>query len=105
MASRERLYHECLEEKLHTHMDFIPCKVEPDIWMRDQGDHYEYIAVYTADLTIASNNPEAIVVELEDVPGPLNFLLGCFYIRYPHTTYVPKVVYSKDEGHICASVR
>ena len=36
-------------------MGFIPCPAEPDIWMRDmQDDHYEYIAVYCDDLTIAS---------------------------------------------------
>ena len=26
-------------------MKFFPSKAEPDIWMRDMGDHYEYIAV------------------------------------------------------------
>jgi hypothetical protein len=25
---------------------FLPCKVKPDIWMRDKGDHYEYVGVY-----------------------------------------------------------
>ena len=25
---------------------FTPCKSEPDIWMRRNGDLYEYIAVY-----------------------------------------------------------
>ena len=43
-------------------MEFVPCRAEPDIWMRDCGDHYhyEYIAVYTDDLTIASRDSEAI---------------------------------------------
>ena len=74
-----------------TDMDFVPCEAEPDIWMRDQGDHYEYIAVYTDDLTIASNNPEAIVDQLTNVhklkgTGELNFLLGCSYVRDPDGT-------------------
>ena len=35
-------------------MGFFPSKAEEDIWMRDKGDHYEYIAVYVDDLTIVS---------------------------------------------------
>ena len=76
-----------------TDMDFVPCEAEPDIWMRDRGDHYEYIAVYTDDLTIASNDPEAIIHQLEKVhkfklkgTAELNFLLGCSYIRDPDGT-------------------
>ena len=38
-------------------MEFLPCPAEPDIWMKDCGDHYAYIAVYCDDLTIASKNP------------------------------------------------
>ena len=69
-------------------MGFFPCRAEPDIWMRDCGDHYEYIAVYCDDLTIASRNPEAISKTLMDVhkfklkgTGELKFLLGCDYFR------------------------
>ena len=54
--------------------------------MRNRGDYYEYIAVYTDDLTIASKNPEAMIDVLVKEPkfklkgtGPLNFLLGCDY--------------------------
>lgn len=56
--------------------------------MRDRGDHYEYIAVYCDDLTIASRNPEAITTELVNVykfklkgTGEINYLLGCDYYR------------------------
>ena len=70
-------------------MKFFPCKAEPDIWIRDMNDHYEYIAVYTDDLTIASWNPQAIIDLLQAKPnnlklkgtGELNFLLGCDYFR------------------------
>ena len=27
------------------HMGFVPCKGEPDIWMRDRKDHWEYIDI------------------------------------------------------------
>ena len=49
------------------HMEFFPCRAEPDIWMRDCGTHYEYIAVYCDDLTIASMNLKAITDTLVDV--------------------------------------
>jgi hypothetical protein len=34
-----------------------------DIWMRDKGDHYEYVAVYVDDLL--SREPQSIITALE----------------------------------------
>jgi hypothetical protein len=70
-------------------MGFTPSKAEPDIWMRDAGDHYEYIACYVDDLMIASKKPNLIIDALEAPPnkftlkgtGPVKFHLGCDYIR------------------------
>ena len=69
-------------------MGFTSSFAEPDIWMKDCGDHYEYIAVYCDDLTIASRDPKAIADALVDTydfklkgTGPLKFLLGCDYFR------------------------
>ena len=70
-------------------MGFLPSFAEPDIWMRDMGDHYEYIATYVDDLTIASRNPQAIIDVLESEPnnfklkgtGDINVLLGCNFFR------------------------
>ena len=69
-------------------MGFIPSKAEDDIWMRDKGDHYEYMAVYVDDLLIASRNPQAIIDELSIInkfklkgTGPVTFHLGCDYFR------------------------
>ena len=67
-------------------MKFFPCLAEPDIWMQDAGDHYEYIAVYCDDLTIASKDPKSITDMLMTKhkfklkgTGPLTFLLGYDY--------------------------
>ena len=49
-------WHEQFSDVLHK-MGFTPSKAECDIWMRDQGDYYEYIAVYVDDLLIASKKP------------------------------------------------
>ena len=40
-------------------MGFFPSKAEPDIWMRDEGDHYECIAVCVDDLLIAGRNAQS----------------------------------------------
>ena len=69
-------------------MGFKPCKLEPDAWMRDKGDHYEYIATYVDDLLIASKDPKAITDTLQGPKynlklkgtGPVTFHLGCDYI-------------------------
>ena len=37
-------------------MGYFPCKMENDVWMKDCGDHYEYIAVYVDDLLIVSKD-------------------------------------------------
>ena len=79
-------------------MKFVPSHAEPDIWMRDMGDHYEYIATYVDDLTIASRNPQAIIDVLEGKPnnfklkgtGEIDVLLGCNYFR-------------DDNGRLCYS--
>jgi hypothetical protein len=67
---------------------FVPSKAESDIWMRDMGDHYEYIAVYVADLAIVSRNCQAIIDSLTKEhlfklkgTGPISFHLGCDFFR------------------------
>ena len=75
-------------------MGFTPSKVEPDIWMHHINDHYEYIAMYVDDLTIASKVPRAIVDILTNVHGfklkgmgPIEYHLG-----------IPSVVMSEDRS-------
>jgi hypothetical protein len=80
-------------------MGYFPSKAEKDIWMRDMGDHYEYIAVYVDDLLIASRNPEVIIEALMKEhdfklkgTGPISFHLGCDFNRDEEGTlcYAPK---------------
>ena len=86
LRSSGKCWHERFSDVLVT-MGFMPSRAEPDIWMRDKGDHYEYIAVYVDDLLIASKNPQAIIDALEAVPfklkgtGPIEFHLGCNFGR------------------------
>jgi hypothetical protein len=85
---------------------YIPSKAESDIWMRDKGDHWEYIAVYVDDLLIASKDPQAIIDMLKKDynfklkgTGPISFHLGCDFFRdedgnlcYAPKKYIEKIL-------------
>jgi hypothetical protein len=101
-------WHEKLADILRG-MGFFPSLAEEDIWMRDKGDHYEYIAVYVDDLAITSRNPQGIIDALEATPhslklkgtGPLLFHLGCDFFRDNEGTlcFGPKKYIEKMETH------
>ena len=57
-------FHECLSETF-LRMGFTPSRADPDLYMREQDDHYEYIARYVDDLLVFSHNPEDIVKEVK----------------------------------------
>ena len=57
-------WHEALSSMLRM-IGFKPSKADPDLWLHDAGDHYEYLAVYTDDLLVVSRNPLAILRGLE----------------------------------------
>ena len=83
---------DCLQD-----MGFQPCKAEPDIWMWHNGNVYEYIGIYVDDVAAAAKNPKAITDLLQDKyqfklkgTGPINFHLGCDFIR-------------DDDGTMCMS--
>ena len=80
-------WHERFADVLRS-MKFFASKAEPDIWMRDKGDHYEYIGVYVDDLLIVSKEPQSIIDKLTVVhkfklkgTGPVSFHLGCDFFR------------------------
>ena len=80
-------------------MGYFTSKSEKDIWMRDKGDHYEYIAVYVDDLMIASKDPDSTIKMLMEKyhfklkgTGPTKFHLGCnlFHDEEGVLCYAPK---------------
>ena len=99
LKSSGKCWHDRLHDVLRS-MGFVPSRAEEDIWMRDCGDHYEYIGVYVDDLIIASKNPQGIIDELEAKPhafklkgtGQVKFHLGCDYFR-------------DDDGTLCVGPR
>ena len=40
-------------------------KCDPDLWIKDMGSHYKYIATYIDDLLIVSKNPQLMIKDLE----------------------------------------
>ena len=81
------MWHDRLHDVLKA-MGFFPSKAEEDIWMKDCGDHYEYIAVYVDDLMIMSKKPQGIIDSLTKEhkfklkgTGPVTFHLGCDFFR------------------------
>jgi hypothetical protein len=80
-------WHERFADTLRD-MGFVPCKADPDVWLRDMGDHYEYICVYVDDLAVASRDPKAIMDELMSKHGyklkgvgPIEYHLGGDFVR------------------------
>jgi hypothetical protein len=62
---------------------FSPCKAEPDIWMRLNGDLYEYVAMYVDDLCLGMLHPKSFADTLQEKynfklkgTGPIDFHLG-----------------------------
>ena len=85
---------DCLRE-----MGFQPCKAEPDVWLRPNGELYEYIAVYVDDLAIAAKDPQGIINMLTGKfnfklkgTGPIAFHLGMDFFRDKDNTlcFAPK---------------
>ena len=73
-------WHEALSETLQL-IGFHPSKADPDLWMRDAGGHWEYIAVYSDDLLVFSKDPVKILRGLETLyplkgVGKPEFYLG-----------------------------
>jgi hypothetical protein len=69
-------------------LNFFACKAEPDIWIRKNGNIYEYVAVYVDDLAFAMKDPKEFISILEGKykfktkgSGPLSFHLGMNFHR------------------------
>ena len=63
-------------------------RTQDDIWIRDKGGHYEYIARYVDDLAIVSKDPQSIISLLTEKhglklkgTGPIGYHLGCDFFR------------------------
>ena len=80
-------WHERFADTLRD-MGFFPSKAEEDIWMRKNGNVYEYIATYVDDICIVAKDPGEITRQLQEDhgfklkgTGPISYHLGCDFFR------------------------
>ena len=63
-------------------LGFVPSKADDDVWMKDCGDHYEYVCVYVDDLLHAGRRGTGFFDELKGLGfklkgvGPPTYHLG-----------------------------
>ena len=81
LKSSAARFHEHLSMALRK-LGFRPSKADPDFWIRDMQDHYDYIARYVDDVIVFSKDPMSIMAELKktyimkDVGKPQYYLGG-----------------------------
>jgi Reverse transcriptase (RNA-dependent DNA polymerase) len=64
LKSSSARFHEHLSAKLRL-MGYRPTKADTDFWIKDCGQHYEYIATYVDDVLVYSKDPMKIIKELQ----------------------------------------
>ena len=99
-------FHEKFADTLRA-MGFSPSYADPDVWLRDAGDCYEYVCVYVDDLLVALKDPDKFMEALQSDPwnyklkgvGPPRYHLGGDFFRdsdntlcYSTRTYVERLV-------------
>ncbi len=57
----------CFDKRVRSVL-IISVFVDPDVWMREAGDHYEYLVVYVDDLIAVMKKPELFFKALQDDP-------------------------------------
>ena len=89
-------------------MGFEMSKADPDVWMRQNEDVWEYIAVYVDDLAIAAKDHKSICDKLTDHykfklkgVGPIEVHLGCDFFRDRENVlcFVPRSISTRCLKH------
>jgi hypothetical protein len=92
-------------------MNFTPSYADPDVWMRDAGDHWEYLAVYVDDLMAIMKDPDEFFkvlttkykYKLKGVGAPKYHLGGDFYrdedgtLAWGAKSYVKKLLLNFEQ--------
>ena len=93
-------------------MGFTPTYADPNVWIRDAGDVYEYVVVYVDDILTALKDPDSFYKELQSDPWnhklknveePRFHLGGDFFrekdgtLCYGAQTYVKRLVETYKE--------
>jgi hypothetical protein len=79
-------WHACFSASLRAE-GFVTSKGDPDVWLRADGDHYEYIWAFVDDVAIAAKPGKGAVFFQEKNKykvkgdGPISFHLGGDFFR------------------------
>jgi hypothetical protein len=68
LKSSGAMWHAKLAENLRD-MGYRPTKADYDCWIRERGDHYEYVAVIVDDLLVFSHEPNTVIQPLQEIYG------------------------------------
>ena len=66
---------------------FFPSQADPDVWMQDKGDHYEYVVVNVDDLLFAGKDAKQFWKDVHSMGyklkgvGPPDYHLGAMFER------------------------
>lgn len=83
LSSSAAKFHDKLDLTLRS-MGFVPSKVHYDLWMRRNGDHYEYIATCVDALLVFNKKPMDIIetkrkyYKLKGVGTPKYYLVSAY---------------------------
>src|SRR5687767_1105052 len=66
LKSSSARFHEHLSATLIS-MGYKPSKAEYDLWMKQIGDHYEYIACYVDDVIVFLQDPLLVIQDLKKI--------------------------------------
>ena len=66
LKSSPARFHEHLSLTL-SKLGFKPSKADPDLWLKLETDHYEYIARYVDDVIVFSKDPIKIIEDLKNI--------------------------------------
>ena len=88
-------FHERLSSVLQN-FGFICSFADPDVWMRDAGECYEYIVVYVDNLIVAMKDTKEFFDQLQS--PPMNFKLKGVG---PASYHLGSDLFHDDDGTLC----
>ena len=94
-------FHEVLAASLFR-LGFKPSKADTDLWMKDCGTHYEYIATYVDDLLVMSKDPMRIIKALEEEYGALK---GVGFPKYYLGGDIGRITEGDQKGMLYTSAK
>jgi hypothetical protein len=77
-------------------LGFFPCAADPDVWIRDAGDVYEYVCMYVDGIIGGLKDPVAFMKALRGPPFEYVFKGG----EEP-TYHLGGDFYRDDDGTLC----